>query len=372
IALVKQAEFDQIGLLPVLATDCLSFTLSLATAVDSLFGSTSQNCSYANAMFHLNSIFCVDAHFSHARAAVQKLKTLVTFMVFLKINGTLPDKPPPATPLPEQPTNDTPSSLSGAAMRLSSLRQLSSTFINSLRTRKPLSRKDAENINKWRFAKLKEHREGNIEVENEAFDRYMQNVHLLEETFSVNSLTDNMPTPEACSSEDDFSGLVTGIKIRLKSNPERVKNFRERTLGIVDEGLEKLKDLEFHDDMVSQADELDNFEDFKRKKKILKSRFDRTAAVDDLVANLIKARSEDDLKSCLERKYHLFNQDECLASCKSHHRTADVMTAKDSPDSLVAAFSYSLPKLFTTVQIGEDSMSNIDEEFCSLEQIPEL
>lgn len=38
---------------------------------------------------------------------------------------------------------------------------------------------NAAAINVWRFSKLKEYKEENIEVENEAFDRYMQNVDLL-------------------------------------------------------------------------------------------------------------------------------------------------------------------------------------------------
>ena len=33
---------------------------------------------------------------------------------------------------------------------------------------------DAVNINKWRFSKLKEYTEGNIEAENEAFDSHIR------------------------------------------------------------------------------------------------------------------------------------------------------------------------------------------------------
>ncbi|KAL6960130.1 hypothetical protein U1Q18_048266, partial [Sarracenia purpurea var. burkii] len=40
---------------------------------------------------------------------------------------------------------------------------------------------DTAVINEWRFLKLKEYKEANIEAENEAFDRYMQNVSFLEE-----------------------------------------------------------------------------------------------------------------------------------------------------------------------------------------------
>lgn len=38
-------------------------------------------------------------------------------------------------------------------------------------------------MNERRFCKLKEYRDRNIEVENEASDRCMQNISLLEEVF---------------------------------------------------------------------------------------------------------------------------------------------------------------------------------------------
>ncbi|KAL5066895.1 hypothetical protein RYX36_017782 [Vicia faba] len=94
------------------------------------------------------------------------------------------------------------------AGRVASLRQLSNSFAQfsnlhlSLRSKKPLTRKDAATINEWRFSKLKEYKEQNVEAENEAFDRYMQNVDLLEEVLStkhsdetLSSVSEANPTP---------------------------------------------------------------------------------------------------------------------------------------------------------------------------------
>ncbi|XP_042511727.1 uncharacterized protein LOC122086854, partial [Macadamia integrifolia] len=56
-------------------------------------------------------------------------------------------------------------------------------------SRRPLTRRvhifslDAAAINQWRFSTQKEYKERNIEAENEAFDRYMNNVGLVEEVF---------------------------------------------------------------------------------------------------------------------------------------------------------------------------------------------
>ncbi|XP_044476699.1 uncharacterized protein LOC123204182 isoform X1 [Mangifera indica] len=75
------------------------------------------------------------------------------------------------------------------SLRVASLRQLSNNFAQfnnvqmPLCSRKPLTRKDATVMNEWRFCKLKEYRDRNIEVENEASDRCMQNISLLEEVF---------------------------------------------------------------------------------------------------------------------------------------------------------------------------------------------
>ncbi|KAG4927382.1 hypothetical protein JHK85_053868 [Glycine max] len=166
----------------------------------------------------------------------------------LKANSTFPDKAPSsgASPLDQQ-SLDPPQSTS--AGRVASLRQLSNSFAQfnnlhlSLRSKKPLTRKDAAAINERRFAKIKEYKERNVEVENEAFDRYMQNVDLLEEVLAVKSLDENVPSalesnPTRMESNE---AMIPGLKLQLRSNSMRSDGLRMRIQQIVDEGLKKLE-----------------------------------------------------------------------------------------------------------------------------------
>ncbi|KAH1194151.1 Chloride channel protein CLC-f [Glycine max] len=166
----------------------------------------------------------------------------------LKANSTFPDKAPSsgASPLDQQ-SLDPPQSTS--AGRVASLRQLSNSFAQfnnlhlSLRSKKPLTRKDAAAINERRFAKIKEYKERNVEVENEAFDRYMQNVDLLEEVLAVKSLDENVPSalesnPTTMESNE---AMIPGLKLQLRSNSMRSDGLRMRIQQIVDEGLKKLE-----------------------------------------------------------------------------------------------------------------------------------
>ncbi|XP_014627492.1 uncharacterized protein [Glycine max] len=168
--------------------------------------------------------------------------------VQLKANSTFPDKAPSsgASPLDQQ-SLDPPQSTS--AGRVASLRQLSNSFAQfnnlhlSLRSKKPLTRKDAAAINERRFAKIKEYKERNVEVENEAFDRYMQNVDLLEEVLAVKSLDENVPSalesnPTTMESNE---AMIPGLKLQLRSNSMRSDGLRMRIQQIVDEGLKKLE-----------------------------------------------------------------------------------------------------------------------------------
>ncbi|CAL5322002.1 unnamed protein product [Camellia sinensis] len=171
----------------------------------------------------------IGAHISHARVAVQKLKIHVTYTTFevLTRTATFPDKiPSSSSSLFDQQSTDT--SSSGNSHRFTSLRQLSNNFAQfnnlrgPLRSRKTVTRKDAAVINEWRFLKLKEHKEGNVEVENVAFDRYMQNVSLLEEVLTVDS------TPEGSTN----------------NGPPRSENVTKRVQDIVNQGLRKLQKIE--------------------------------------------------------------------------------------------------------------------------------
>ncbi|KAL6009633.1 hypothetical protein ACLOJK_000061 [Asimina triloba] len=307
----------------------------------------------------------------------------------LKSNSTLLDKPPPSSSSIDQSSSDTPT---GASLRVSSLRQLSNSFAQfnraqlPLRARKPLSRKDAAAINAWRFSKLKEHNERNIEIENEAFDRYMQNVSLLEEAFYVDSLSklatdgSSAGTKASTSGEDETSKMVAAMKGRLKSNVERAGGFRKRVRDLVEQGLRKLQRREFDDEGKSgNADGPKNERKPRKPKKIEKWGTEMPAAVNDLLEKLRKVRSADELKSCLETKLPLLDHN-YMGQADGHEdkdaKAADGQSGGNmsigNPQSGPFSSSYAVPKPYTSVEISQEDLSDVNLEFSSHNQIAEL
>ncbi|KAK7330848.1 hypothetical protein VNO77_25052 [Canavalia gladiata] len=291
----------------------------------------------------------------------------------LKANSTFPDKTPSsgAAPLDHQQSLEPPQSTS--AGRVASLRQLSNSFAQfnnlhlSLRSKKPLTRKDAAAINEWRFSKLKEYKERNIEVENEAFDRYMQNVDLLEEVLSVKSVDDNVSELESNPTPTESNEImVPGLKLQLRSNTMRSDGLRMRIQQIVDEGLKKLQKCSVDGDINESIDDEAN-KASKRGKRI-----ERLSAISDLMDKINKARSEEDLKSCLEMKFQLFNSEEGSAVLdlkdnemhENQTAESDVVPAKE--------LDYSLPKFVGTTEIDQETLNSIDKHFSSLENVEQL
>ncbi|CAL5429564.1 unnamed protein product [Camellia sinensis] len=295
------------------------------------------------------------AHISHARVAVQKLKIHVTYTL-LTSNATFPDKiPSSSSSLFDQQSTD--ASSSGNSHRFTSLRQLSNNFAQfnnlqgPLRSRKTVTRKqfqDAAVINEWRFLKLKEHKEGRIEVENEAFDRYMQNVNLLEEVLTVDS------TPEGSTN----------------NGPPRSENVTKRVQDIVNQGLRKLQKIELGN---GDNDSSKQVELVGMQKKGKSWRAERISALSDLHDKLNKAQNEEDLKYCLEMKPELFNH---------HQRTSQMETEEvieiSKQETANNEFSpglqsdYSIPKWFCTANVDQDALDLIDVRFSSLEEIEAL
>uniref|UniRef100_A0A5B7AMS7 Electron carrier/iron ion-binding protein n=1 Tax=Davidia involucrata TaxID=16924 RepID=A0A5B7AMS7_DAVIN len=299
----------------------------------------------------------------------------------LKANATFTDKTPASSSalFDQQSTEISPS---GSSFRVASLRQLSNNFAqfnnlqSPLRSRKPLTRKDAAVINEWRFLKLKEYKDRNIEAGNEAFDRYMQNVCLLEEMFSVNSTTEGpikdespISNPNPTSMEDSPEMMILGLKLKLRSNPVRTENFRKRVQEIVDQGLRKLRKLELNNVAVdlNEPDEL-----VKRSKKPKTWQEERALALNDLTDNLNKAQNEDDLKSCMEMKSKLFNwhtktnqvETEDIEISKQQTTKNDLSPKRQS--------NYSPPKWCSTTSIDQDALNRIDVHFSSLDEIEDL
>ncbi|GAB2292302.1 hypothetical protein Dimus_026550 [Dionaea muscipula] len=272
----------------------------------------------------------------------------------LKPNATLADRSSSGTTLPDQPVNEVPST---GQQKTASVRQLSSNFAQfnnvniPLRSRKPLTRKDALTINEWRFSKLKEFKERNIEAENEAFGRYMQNTSLLEEVFTVSS--EDPPTA------DDKVGGTLGWKVKLKSNPMHTAKCRKRIQQLVDHGLKELKkrELKYGVNDVSDGAELSQSPKIPSKDSEVK-----TLAFQDLNDKLNKARNEDDLRSCMQMMPRIKSQQN---NSERSRRVEEQNVEDDGSDA-------SLLKLVKPCKIDQDTLSAIDVYFSSLEEIDDL
>ncbi|GMQ04524.1 hypothetical protein CsSME_00049913 [Camellia sinensis var. sinensis] len=293
----------------------------------------------------------------------------------LKANATFPDKTPSSSSsLFDQQSNE--ASPSGNSHRFTSLRQLSNNFAqfnnlqSPLRSRKPITRKEAAVINEWRFLKLKEYKEGNIEAENEAFDRYMQNVCLLEEVLAVKSIPKG---PTHCGSPisnpnpnfvKDGTGMVAAAtKLKLRSNPYRTENLRKRLQDVVDRGLRKLRRINLNNGSI----------DPNKQEKGKPKPGEWASAFSDLLDKLNKARNEEDLKSCLEMKSQLFDRYRRTSQMETDGSTevSKEETAKND-FSLRIQSDYSLPKWFSTANIDQDALNRVDVHFSSLEGIETL
>ncbi|KAF5729664.1 hypothetical protein HS088_TW20G00028 [Tripterygium wilfordii] len=289
----------------------------------------------------------------------------------LKANATFTDKTPTSSsPLFEQPSTE--ASSAGNALRVASLRQLSSNFAQfnnlqvPLRSRKPLTKKDAATINEWRFAKLKEYKDSNIEIENEAFDRYVQNISLLEEVFSVESILeefpeDGSPSLDPSATEHEVEMMYLGQKLEMRSHTMRSDKLRRRIQQIVNQGLRKLQEREMNEEVddANSKNELD-----KKPKKIKSWWGERFSALSDLLDKLDKARSNEDLKACLEMK----SQHPDLHA-KSTKEDAEV----PKQDSGKTDWSPRIEgKLFRAIEIDQETLNIVNMHFSSLEEIEDL
>ncbi|XP_009592240.1 uncharacterized protein [Nicotiana tomentosiformis] len=290
----------------------------------------------------------------------------------LKGGSTLPDKlPSSGSPVVDQQSTE--ASHSGSSHRgAASLRQLSTNFAQfnnlqtPLRSRKPLTRKDAQLINEWRFMKLKEYRDSNIAAENEAFDRYMQNVGLLEEVFAVNSAEDERN--EDGSTEDDNEATINRLKLQLRSDPTRIENTRKRMQYIVDQGLRKLRKLESGDN----ATDLSDLDALGKKKKAKSAEAEWVVSFTDLIDKLNKARNEEDLKACWEMKSQLFNQNKKEKQAESDNAEASIEQSSKASVLPTMPSGYSPPKWFSTSTIDDEELRRLNAQFDSLEDIEEL
>ncbi|KAF8712786.1 hypothetical protein HU200_028558 [Digitaria exilis] len=288
----------------------------------------------------------------------------------LKQTNTLPDKPSPATaPVTEQPSTNLPAT--GSASRLACLQRLPHHFLNSLRTKKSIAKKDVASINKWRFMKLKEHMQGDIDAENEAYERYTQNVGLLEETFCP--MEDSAAEAEAeATSEDEerMDLLVSEAKVRLKSDSNNAESFKERVATILDQKLKNLREAQssYEDDKLSD----ENQDDYTIPVKFTaKQKMERAAKFNELLGKMTRARNEDDLKPCRDLIEQLFGKEVLF---RKENDSTDKSNAMETEPPTAAAQRYSFPKLCTRIEVGEDFASKLDAdaEFLSLSEVAQL
>lgn len=294
----------------------------------------------------------------------------------LKGSTSFPDKAPATgSPSSEQQPNDV--SPSGNSHRVTSVRQLSSNFSqfnnlqNPIRSRKPLTRKEAGEINEWRYQKVQEYKDMNIDIENEAFDRYMRNVSLLEEVFNVESTTDGpiedggSPTSKlnTTSAEEERQVEIAEIKSILRSDPTRAENFRNRMQLAVDEALKKLQKSEAHDGG-AESSEQDEFVGSPEKKKF------RSEELAALIDKINKARNEEDLKVCIEMKDQLFGKH--TETTQADSENVAIPMPLESDDVVKPQFADPPLKWFTVKPADPEEIERMNKLFDSLEDIEEL
>lgn len=212
-------------------------------------------------------------------------------------------------------------------------------------------------------------------MENEAFDRYMQNIGLLEEVFSVKSILEgsvenesSVSNPNTTSTENNLEMMVSGLKLQLRSNSIRTDNFRRRIHQIVDQGLKKLQEPEL-DDGVNDLSDQDEPKEGPKKAKSWKTQ--RALGISDLIDKLNKARNEEDMRTCVDMKFQLFNRD--TTSNQTEIEDADPLDQIPQIDSEPSkVLQYSSKKLISNTEIDQETLNRIDEHFSSLEQIEDL
>ncbi|PWA43006.1 hypothetical protein CTI12_AA539920 [Artemisia annua] len=272
----------------------------------------------------------------------------------LKGNPAVPDKlPSSSSPSVDQQSKEI--SSSGNAYRGATYQKFSSKFsqfnnLHPVRAKKPLTIKEASQINEWRFLKLKEYKERNIEIENEAFDRYLHNITLLEDVFAVNS---NLEEPAKDDLEGKCETLISELKMKLRADPVRTENFRDRMRFTVNNALRKLKS---ETPTGNEETELVN-----RPKKA------RYASLVELNKKLNNARTDEDVKSCKLLKAQLFNQSDNKAEQSENIKTPDQHDGKPEQKS-----GSSLSNWFSTITIDQGELSHIDAQFSSLKAIENL
>ncbi|XP_074317639.1 uncharacterized protein LOC141653699 [Silene latifolia] len=284
----------------------------------------------------------------------------------LKPNATLADRGSSANSAPPQ-QQQSEVAPPGPSAKGTSVRQLSSTFSQfsnlhiPLRSRKPLSRAEALLINEWRFAKLKEYKENNIEAENEAFDRYMQNISLLKQVFDLYSdraEDDGTQLSEPPMTSGENTRRVSEIKAKIRSNPLEIDTFRKRIRQTVDQGLRNLQMYKSN----RSSGNLDKKYGWVGK----------TSAWAELNDKLNSSQNEEDLKLCMRIRTKIkgcakstsYKKPESTELSKNRSIPDDISFGRGSGNSLLCPVR--------ATQIDQNVLNGMEFHFSSLEEIEDL
>eukprot|EP00249_Psilotum_nudum_P018092 c26635_g1_i1 orf=111-1418(+) len=182
-----------------------------------------------------------------------------------------------------------------------------------------VTRKEATFLNGWRFQKLKEYTEGNLAAEDEAFDRYMQNVSLLEEVFGLNAdpleglspeghlLIPSGNGNEAVDMSADLAKLAAGYRIRFRTSTKRKDIHRQKLRRAIDRSMQKLHRGEQEDAMLEIEDGYMGSLGMRREVKRIKvqskegrERLKRMDLFSTIFEKLKHVKNQTDLDTCLK------------------------------------------------------------------------
>jgi hypothetical protein len=217
--------------------------------------------------------------------------------------------------------------------------------------------------------KLKEHMQGDVDAENEAYERYTQNVGLLEETFCPMEDAAAEPETEATSSEEErMDLLVSEAKVRLKSDNENADSFKERVATILAQKLKKLHDSQssYEDDKLAEQSQDDHTTPVKLRTK---QKMERAAKFNELLGKMMRARNEDDLKPCRDLIEQLFGKEYGSSMDKSNRMETE---PSNQESTTATAQPYYFPKLCTRIDVDEEFAAKLDAEFSSLSEVAQL
>eukprot|EP00250_Pteridium_aquilinum_P009856 c18981_g1_i1 orf=315-1511(-) len=192
--------------------------------------------------------------------------------------------------------------------------------LRTVRSSGLITKKEAGFINSWRFEKLRAHTEGITVSEDEAFDRYMQNVLLLEELFHVryaDGLEGHTPKapllmPGSSANEKSDGGInvamvSAGLRVRQRSSLKKREAHKQKLKRAIDRSLQKLHKGEELDDAQDSEDFYLNAlaarRDLKRMKVQSadgKERLRRMEVFSALIEKLKVVENQEDFDLCLK------------------------------------------------------------------------